>query len=156
MWTDLELLANLQHHRAATGLIDFTRSPLVALWFACHKSPEANGGVFMVNLNDSSYYESVKVNAIEGDVDGFFRRPDARLQYWDLEEMTPRIAHQAGIFIFGRPSIPSDAVVQKIEIPHERKPRILAELKAAHNISERHLFGDFHGFAQFNRVDASI
>ena len=68
--------------------------------------------------------------------------------------MTPRIAHQAGIFIFGRPSIPSAAVVQKIEVPREHKPRILADLKAAHNISERHLFGDFHGFAQFNQVDA--
>ena len=86
MWTDLELLANLQHHRAATGLIDFTRSPLVALWFACHKSPEANGSVFMVNLHDISQYESVEVNAIGRDVNGLFRRPDSRLQYWDLRK----------------------------------------------------------------------
>ena len=32
---DLELLADLQHYGAATCLIDFTQSPLTALWFAC-------------------------------------------------------------------------------------------------------------------------
>ena len=37
---DLELLADLQHHGAATCLIDFTRNALVALWFACEKSDE--------------------------------------------------------------------------------------------------------------------
>lgn len=35
--TDLELLAELQHFGAATCLVDFTRSALVALWFACQK-----------------------------------------------------------------------------------------------------------------------
>ncbi len=30
----LECMAHLQHNRVATGLIDFTFSPLVALWFA--------------------------------------------------------------------------------------------------------------------------
>ena len=39
---DLEILAELQHFRAATCLIDFTYSAQVALWFACqssHKKP---------------------------------------------------------------------------------------------------------------------
>ena len=31
----LECMAHLQHNKVATGLIDFTFSPLVALWFAC-------------------------------------------------------------------------------------------------------------------------
>ena len=34
---DLELLADLQHHGVATCLIDFTQTPLTALWFACWK-----------------------------------------------------------------------------------------------------------------------
>ena len=32
--SDLQLLAKLQHFGAATGRLDFTWSPLVALWFA--------------------------------------------------------------------------------------------------------------------------
>ena len=41
---DLELLADLQHHGAATCLLDFTRNALVALWFACENSPGESGG----------------------------------------------------------------------------------------------------------------
>ena len=35
--SDLEILAELQHFDAATCLIDFSRSALVALWFACQQ-----------------------------------------------------------------------------------------------------------------------
>ena len=41
---DLELLADLQHHGAATCLLDFTRNALVALWFACETSHGESGG----------------------------------------------------------------------------------------------------------------
>ncbi len=41
---DLELLADLQHHGAATCLLDFTRNALVALWFACENSHGESGG----------------------------------------------------------------------------------------------------------------
>ena len=40
----LQLLARLQHFGAATGLLDFSYSPLVALWFACEDpSPRGQG-----------------------------------------------------------------------------------------------------------------
>ena len=41
---ELELLAELQHHGAATCLLDFTRNALVALWFACENAPGESGG----------------------------------------------------------------------------------------------------------------
>jgi hypothetical protein len=34
--SDLELLLELQHYGAATGLVDFSRDFLIALWFAAH------------------------------------------------------------------------------------------------------------------------
>ena len=52
--SDLEILAELQHFGAATCLIDFSRSALVALWFACQHSSkgEANGKVYAVRHDD--------------------------------------------------------------------------------------------------------
>ena len=40
--SNLQLLAKLQHFGAATGLLDFTWSPLIALWFASQE-PECDG-----------------------------------------------------------------------------------------------------------------
>lgn len=41
--TDFELLAKLQHHGAATRLIDVSRNMLVALRFACRSQPDKTG-----------------------------------------------------------------------------------------------------------------
>ena len=46
---DLELLALLQHQGAATGLIEFTLQPLVALWFACNGSQTEDGAVYLLS-----------------------------------------------------------------------------------------------------------
>lgn len=41
--TDFEFLAKLQHHGAATRLIDVSRNMLVPLWFACRSQPDKTG-----------------------------------------------------------------------------------------------------------------
>ena len=64
---DLELLADLQHHGAATCLIDFTRNALVALWFACKKS-DANGKVFVVNIADQRFWEIIHTDIERGSI----------------------------------------------------------------------------------------
>ena len=54
--SQLEMLAELQHHGAATCLIDFTYSAQIALWFACEQDSKTsqdsgnlpNGKVFAV------------------------------------------------------------------------------------------------------------
>jgi hypothetical protein len=43
--SDLELLLELQHYGAATGLVDFSRDFLIALWFAAHDNKGKNGFV---------------------------------------------------------------------------------------------------------------
>ena len=47
--SDLQLLAKLQHLGAATGLLDFTRSPLVALWFASQEI-SCDGQLFVIDI----------------------------------------------------------------------------------------------------------
>jgi len=41
--TDLQLLAELQHHGFPTRLIDVTVNPMTALWFACSENPDEPG-----------------------------------------------------------------------------------------------------------------
>ena len=55
---DLELLAKLQHHGAATCLIDFTANFHIALWFAC-TSDTTDGKVFVVNRGDTQKFKEV-------------------------------------------------------------------------------------------------
>ena len=55
---ELELLADLQHHRAATCLVDFTRNALVSLWFACAE-PDKDGKVFVANTADVIAFQEV-------------------------------------------------------------------------------------------------
>ena len=50
--SDLQLLAKLQHFRAATGLLDFTRNPLIALYFAC-QDPTRDGRIFLIDITPS-------------------------------------------------------------------------------------------------------
>ncbi|MFQ8717181.1 MAG: FRG domain-containing protein [Enterobacter hormaechei] len=44
----LRFWPKLQHHSAATRLIDFSRNILVALWLACHSEPK-DGVTFGIN-----------------------------------------------------------------------------------------------------------
>ena len=65
---DLELLAELQHHGAATCLIDFTKDPLIALWFACQEDTDTqnrdrdreDGMVIAMPTKDTSKFRQVK------------------------------------------------------------------------------------------------
>ncbi|MEG3133068.1 FRG domain-containing protein [Rouxiella sp. T17] len=41
--SDFKLLAKLQHHGAATRLIDVSRNMLVALWFECRSKTDQTG-----------------------------------------------------------------------------------------------------------------
>jgi hypothetical protein len=58
--SNLELLLELQHYGAATGLIDFSRDFLVALWFACNSNKDKNGSVFALNISDIDKFTQPK------------------------------------------------------------------------------------------------
>ena len=66
--SDLQLLSKLQHFRAATGLLDFTWSPLVALWFAS-QGPECDGQLFIINT-----LSTVEMSLVPSDEEGAERR----------------------------------------------------------------------------------
>ena len=158
--SDLQLLAKLQHFGAATGLLDFTWDPLVALWFAC-QSVSLNGKLFIVNTNDTVRIAKISSDQSEHTVENIFSQTGNRqpLSYW---EPTPsgdaeaRILRQRSVFIIEKPLIPNDAnVVGEIEINKKDKADLLEDLRLL-DTSLVSIFQDIYGFSQTESVQSSI
>ena len=122
--SELELLADLQHHQAATCLLHFTHNALVALWFACEES-DTDGKVLVVNTADESTFleitsEDMVDKSIEDILEFKTRGTDAtaevsaqgppvqsqdgpRFWYWTPAHLNERITAQDSLFLFGPP-----------------------------------------------------
>jgi tetratricopeptide (TPR) repeat protein len=158
--SDLQLLAKLQHFEAATGLLDFSWSPLIALWFASRKS-DSDGKLFVLNVNDPIQVTRVSSELEQQAIDAVFSRPGNApgLLYWEpmwTGDAMPRILRQRGVFIIGRPLIPTDSqIIREIEILETDKSSLLEELTLL-DISASSLFPDVYGFSSSEKVTASI
>jgi len=132
---DIEVLAELRHHSAATALIDFTRDFHVALWFACEpvkgdsqegeKGDSQEGTVFVVNTDDAYKFLHLTSQDKEKTLQEIFRFQPSngqndlagtgprrmikipKLWYWEPRfEINHRLSSQKGVFIFGKGKIP--------------------------------------------------
>lgn len=152
--SDLQLLAKLQHSEAATGLLDFTWNPLVALWFACKDNEDCDGKVFGINLRDPLRFQQVPNEAEKQSIEAIFLPGDNadKLLYWEPKlhgAAAPRILRQRSVFVIGRPLIPED-VLQHVEVRASDKTLIKKKLEDIFDISERTLFMDMPGFSVVN------
>ena len=165
-FSDLELLAELQHRGAATCLIDFTRNALAALWFACEMhslwwqvkpEDESNGKVFAV----SGRFKKITPELIHRKIDDFFKKDEhGKYSLYQWEPMPQnnrtvarqRIVAQQSVFVFGDDDI---KVESECMILGEQKREILISLDNIVGINERTIFPDIDGFAQQNAHDKS-
>ena len=157
--SDLELLAELQHFGAATCLIDFSRSALAALWFACLENPskekegETNGKVFAVRHGDVDRLRTVTPKLIKEDIDSFFQ-PDESDRYplyqWTPKLQNNRIIAQHSVFLFGGAQIEPKA---ECVIIKDSKQEILKSLAEISDITEATMYPDFDGFARLHAHD---
>ena len=149
---DLELLAELQHFGAATCLIDFTRSALVALWFACQQGSqrEANGKVFAVRYDDMVRLKTVNPDLLKKDID-YFLKPDANGRYplyqWQPKLQNNRIIAQQSVFVFSGAQIEAET---ECVIDKNNKQNILTSLDKISGITEANIYPDFDGFARLH------
>ena len=150
--SDLELLAELQHFGAATCLIDFSRSALVALWFACQQGSkvEANGKVFAVCHDDMVRLKTVNPKLIKKEIDYFFK-PDENgrfpLYQWQPKLQNNRIIAQQSVFVFSGASIEAE---DECVIKRNSKQDILISLDNISGINEANIYPDFDGFARLH------
>ncbi len=153
--SDLELLSELQHFGAATCLIDFSRSALVALWFACQQGSqrEANGKVFVVRHDDMVRLKTVNPELLKEDID-YFIKPDENGRYplyqWQPKLQNNRIIAQKSVFVFSGAQIEEGAVCV---IEKNSKQDILIALDKISGITEANIYPDFDGFARLHAHD---
>ncbi len=156
--SQLEMLAELQHHGAATCLIDFSYSAQIALWFACGQDSKApqdsenppNGKVFAV-YNHLPDFKEIKSDMLKNNIDDFLQdEENSPLYYWQPRQQNNRIIAQQSIFLFGRSEFEADA---ECVVLGNAKDNIQTELKQVSGITEAMLFPDFEKFASLRGED---
>ena len=152
---DLELLAKLQHFGAETGLLDFTWSPLVALWFAV-ENVDHDGKVFVIDVGYPIGIAKVAAGGPAPELREMFAAPQGSqpILYWEPTssgDAQARILRQRSVFVIGRPLVTLiDGVVDEIPIEKGDKAALITEL-AAIDFNEETLFQDVYGFAQASK-----
>ena len=155
--TPLQLLAKVQHFGAATGLLDFTHSPLVALWFACDE-PSHDGKVFFLSkeLPHTTY---VTPELEERDIGKVLSRvhdptgPGYLLWEPMVEgDAALRILGQRSVFVIGRPAI-DGRHVHAVVIDAADKEALREELEQL-DVSERTIYRDLVAFCRLEGADA--
>ena len=153
--SDLEILAELQHFGAATCLIDFSRSALVALWFACQQGSReaANGKVYAVRHDDMARLKTVTPDLITKDID-YFLTPDGNGRYplyqWQPKLQNNRVIAQQSVFVFSGAQIEEEA---ECVIDKNSKQDILTSLDKISGVTEASIYPDFDGFARLHAHD---
>ncbi len=156
--TPLECMAHLQHNGVATGLIDFTYNPLVALWFACKTDGETDGKVFVVNVQQPGTIQEVTTQEdLKQELKEFFERDD-QWHMWRPAVGNPvldsqRLTVQQSVFLFGAPEIEESMIEREIIVSREHQKTILQELDRV-GISEKTLFPDSAGFLERNTAES--
>ena len=159
--SDFDLLARLQHHGAATRLIDATRNALVALYFAAISNPRTDGVLIGLNAEFLGGYENEPKEEEYASVIyglGKFDYP----QTWEPPAITNRISAQGSQFLYshiaisdrGSLAISSDNhALLAIPITSTIKKDILSNLSESFDIRHLTLFPDIDGFCYTNRSD---
>ena len=148
--SDLELLATLQHHGAATCLIDFTSNPLAALWFACQENQGSSGKVVAMPTDKIDLFSTVTYQDLEKSIAEFLYKD--KLWKWIPSHLSNRIVAQQSVFVFGQGKI-EEAHYKEVRIDGGSKQEIRNELGERFGINEQHLFSDFTGFSLSNAHD---
>jgi hypothetical protein len=100
--SDLELLAVLQHHGAATRLLDCTLNAYVALWFACRDRDHAADWGLVAAFDVAEATPILTSEQRDRRIGDVIRGLGHGFGTWRPQALSPRIAAQQGLFVFSR------------------------------------------------------
>ena len=140
--SDLQRLSVLQHQGAATGLLDFTENPLVALWFACAEELDKDARVFLLDVGDPQVVQNNRA------LDNPFDAGQVVVYYEPDRSLGARIVAQQSVFVICNPLIPAQHL-KSVVVPQSSK-RPLQDYLTRLGLSQTSLFGDIPGLAAAN------
>lgn len=153
----LEFMIQLQHFGGATRLLDVTRDPFVALFFALGDD-ECDGIVYRYAIHRSCYAPPEAVNEWDDVVN--YRNAGKPLLF-SPKGVNERIKAQSAAFLtsvldapLSEPSVFTNATkessVKPVLVACELKESLKDYLQASRGIRQHDLFPDFEGFAHAN------
>lgn len=132
-------MAVAQHHGLPTRLLDWSRNPLVALYFAVRDSHKGDSAVYI--------YSGTGVAKVGSAQDPFIKKT---IMKFIPDHLTNRIAAQSGLFTLQpdpRKPIPNEQV-KRITVLDAYRKKIKKELSII-GIHEATLFPDLDGMARY-------
>lgn len=165
-YSDIEILADIQHKGAASCLVDFSNNFLTSLWFATQKDENDFGYLFCYDINkamictdrlsildshksdnstiESLLFETTKSTQCSG-------KQAYKFWLWKPSNLNERIARQDSVFIFGLEAFTIDnSDIITIPIPPEWKKPIQHTLKTFFGITAESIYCDIDGYADAN------
>ena len=140
--SNLQRLSVLQHQGAATGLLDFTENPLVALWFACTEELDKDARIFVLDIGDPQVARNGRT------LDNPFDAGQAVVYYEPDRSLGARIVAQQSVFVICNPFIPAQHVKSTVVPQSSKGP--LKDYLTQLGLSQTSLFGDIPGLAAAN------
>jgi len=154
-FSDMNLIAHMQHYGAKTFLIDYSKNPVVSLWMACISHPDYNGVVYFFKRDAIAPIEEKE----DVKLDVLFAEPDSDKVYrFQPTSDNRRILNQQSVFLFTPNGKMNKEDHIHIIVPKAKKRQILTQLELI-NVDGMSLFPDFHGFIawyQFNAYATNV